>query len=251
LTLCPFLSAFTYQQVKQSSSKGALVALFAWVAAGLMLVSARAEESIGLAIVYDTSGSMGLTVPDSVGKRTPKYVIANRAFLSIVGRLETFHKQHPAMVLRTSLTVFDKMNARTVVPFGDFQPEQFRAWLGGFAKPEGSTPLGEALRVAGQPLLKSGLSRRHILVVTDGESNGPLAPTSAIVGLRQALTPPDGSLGFHFIAFDVAASTFAPLKKLGATVLSASNEQQLGTQLAVILEKQILLEDEEPRSKTN
>jgi hypothetical protein len=214
---------------------------------GLMLVSARAEpESIGLAIVYDTSGSMGLTVPDSVGKGTPKYIIANRAFLAIVDRLEAFHKEHAAVVLRTSLTVFDKMDARTVVPFGDFQPEQLRAWIRAFSKPEGATPLGEALRTAGEPLLKSGLSRRHILVVTDGESNGKLSPQNAIVGLRKALTPPEASLGFHFIAFDVAANVFAPVKALGATVLSASNEKQLGAQLAVILEKQILLEDEEP-----
>lgn len=229
--------------MKQSFSKGALVA---WVAMGLMLVSARAEESIGLAIVYDTSGSMGLNVPDSAGKGTPKYVIANRAFLAIVGRLEAFQKEHPAIVLRTSLTVFDKMDARTVVPFGDFQPDQLRTWIHGFSKPAGATPLGEALRTAGEPLLKSGLSRRHILVVTDGESNGKLSPPNAINGLRAALSPPDAKLGFHFIAFDVAATVFAPVKSLGATVLSASNEKQLGVQLAVILEKQILLEDEEP-----
>jgi hypothetical protein len=235
--------------VKQSFSKGALAALIAWVAMGLMLVSARAEESIGLAIVYDTSGSMGLSVPDSVGKGTPKYVIANRAFLAIVDRLEAFHKEHPAVVLRTSLTVFDKLDARTVVPFGDFQPEQLRTWIRGFSKPEGATPLGEALRTAGEPLLKSGLSRRHVLVVTDGESNGKLTPPNAIAGLRAALVPRDATLGFHFVAFDVAAAAFQPVKNLGATVLSASNEKQLGTQLAVILEKQILLEDEEPAKR--
>jgi hypothetical protein len=236
--------------VKQSFSRGALAALIAWVAMGLMLVSARAEaDSIGLAIVYDTSGSMGLTVPDSVGKGTPKYVIANRAFLAIVDRLEAFHKEHPAIVLRTSLTVFEKLEARTVVPFGDFQPEQLRAWIRDFSKPEGPTPLGEALRTAGEPLVTSKLSRRHVLVVTDGESNGKLSPPNAIIALRNALAPGDVSLGFHFVAFDVAASAFGPVKSLGATVLSASNEQQLGVQLATILEKKILLEDEEPPAK--
>src|SRR3954452_20185021 len=102
---------------------------------------------------------MGLTVPDAVGKGTPKYVIANRAFLAIVDRLEAFHKDHPAIVLRTSLTVFDKLDARTVVPFGDFQPEQLRTWIRGCSRPEASTPLGEALRTAGEPLLKSSLRR--------------------------------------------------------------------------------------------
>lgn len=232
--------------MKQSFSRGALAALIAWIAAGLMIVSARAEESIGLAIVYDTSGSMGLTVPDAAGKGIAKYLIANRAFLAIVDRLEAFHKAHPAVVLQTSLTVFDKMDGKTVEPFGDFNPEQLRMWIKGFARPDGATPLGEALKVAGEPLLRSSLSRRHILVVTDGDSNGKLPPPNAIAGLRAALVPPDGSLGFHFVAFDVAASVFAPVKKLGATVLAAGNEQQLGAQLAVILEKKILLEDEEP-----
>jgi len=44
----------------------------------------------------------------------------------------------------------------------------------------------------------------------------------------------------------VDAKLFAPLKQLGATVVGALDETQLNTQLGFILEKQILLEEEEP-----
>ncbi|MDB6154984.1 MAG: hypothetical protein JWL90_3437, partial [Chthoniobacteraceae bacterium] len=54
-------------------------------------------------------------------------------------------------------------------------------------------------------------------------------------------------LNIHFIAFDVEARVFEPLKKLNVTLLSASNEKQLDAQLTLILERKILLEDEETR----
>jgi hypothetical protein len=51
------------------------------------------------------------------------------------------------------------------------------------------------------------------------------------------------------VAFDVDAKLFNPLKKLGATVVGAADETQLNTQLSFILEKKILLEEEEPAQK--
>ncbi len=54
-------------------------------------------------------------------------------------------------------------------------------------------------------------------------------------------------ISFHFVAFDVDAKVFAPLKNLGATVVGATDERQLNGQLEFIFEKKILLEEEEPR----
>jgi hypothetical protein len=51
------------------------------------------------------------------------------------------------------------------------------------------------------------------------------------------------------VAFDVAAKVFDPVKKLGATVVGASDEKQLNTQLEYILQRKILLEEEEPVKK--
>ena len=55
------------------------------------------------------------------------------------------------------------------------------------------------------------------------------------------------SISTHFVAFDVDAKVFDPVKKLGATVVGASDERQLNTQLEFIFEKKILLEEEEPK----
>jgi hypothetical protein len=53
------------------------------------------------------------------------------------------------------------------------------------------------------------------------------------------------SLSVHFVAFDVDARQFAPLKRLGANVVGASDEKQLNSQLQFILQQKILLEEEE------
>jgi hypothetical protein len=57
------------------------------------------------------------------------------------------------------------------------------------------------------------------------------------------------TVSVHFVAFDVDAKVFDPVKKLGATVVGASDEKQLNTQLEYILQRKILLEEEEPVKK--
>jgi hypothetical protein len=47
----------------------------------------------------------------------------------------------------------------------------------------------------------------------------------------------------------VAAKQFDSVKKLGATVVGAADEKQLNTQLEFILQRKILLEEEEPAKK--
>jgi hypothetical protein len=56
-------------------------------------------------------------------------------------------------------------------------------------------------------------------------------------------------LSVHFVAFDVDAKVFDGVKKQGATVVGASNESQLEAQLKFILQRKILLEDEEPKKQ--
>jgi hypothetical protein len=53
------------------------------------------------------------------------------------------------------------------------------------------------------------------------------------------------SIAFHFVAFDVDAKVFDSIKKQGATVVSAADEMQLDNQLEFILQRKILLEEEE------
>ncbi len=70
-----------------------------------------------------------------------------------------------------------------------------------------------------------------------------------ISALKKKAEKAQTGLSFHFVAFDVNAKVFDPVKRLGATVVGAADEKQLNSQLDFILQQKILLEDEEPAKK--
>jgi hypothetical protein len=205
--------------------------------------AAAEEEGVALAIVYDTSGSMRETVLDQSGKRSPKYEIANRALIAIARQIETFatNKATPRKV-DAGLYIFEGQGAKPVVDFGPFKAASFESWARNFNQPTGSTPLGNALNTAGHAVLNSPLSRKHVLVITDGNNTAGPPPASVMPRLKERVS-------VHFVAFDVDAKVFEAVKKQGATVVGAANEAQLNNQLQYILQRKILLEDEEPPKK--
>lgn len=77
---------------------------------------------------------------------------------------------------------------------------------------------------------------------------GP-TPAAVMPKLKQQAEEKQMSVSVHFVAFDVDAKVFDSVKKLGATVVGASDEKQLNTQLEYILQRKILLEEEEPVKK--
>jgi hypothetical protein len=218
-------------------------------------VVAAGEEGVAIAIVYDTSGSMIGPVRDQAGRNAPKYVIANRALTAIIDRLQKVSTNAAAGAPRrieAGLFVFNDKGtgAAEVVPFGPFNATALRQWTKNFTRPDGSTPLGEAVRAAGEAVMKSKLSRKHVLVLTDGMNTSGPDPAVIIPRLRNDAAKSGSSIDVHFVAFDVSAKVFDPVKKLGATVMGASDELQLNTQLTFILEEKILLEAEEPAKPT-
>jgi len=225
--------------------------LAAVVATPFQLMAAQ-EDGVALAIVYDTSGSMKEQVRDRNGKLSPKYVIANRALEAISKRIQTFATNAPTGGPRTihaGLFVFDGTGAKQAVKFAPFEASTFQSWAQRFAAPEGGTPLGNALTAAGQAVLNSGLPRKHVLVITDGINTVGPDPAAVMPRLTQLAAQKQNRLSVHFVAFDVNAKVFDGVKKLGATVVGASDEAQLESQLEFILQKKILLEDEEPPTK--
>jgi len=210
------------------------------------------EDGVALAIVYDTSGSMKDPVRDASGKLSPKYVIANRALDAIARRVQSFATNTSAgspRRIEAGLYVFSGTGAKEVVRFSRFDAAAFQSWARAFSAPAGGTPLGNALTTASQAVLNSSLTRKHVLVITDGINTVGPDPASVMPRLKQLAEQKQTSLSVHFVAFDVDAKVFAGVKKAGATVVSASDETQLKTQLEFILEKRILLEDEEPPKK--
>jgi len=218
----------------------------------LAFASAGEEDGVAVAIVYDTSGSMEKPVRDAAGKLAPKYLIANRALATVTRRIQQFATNAAAggpRKIHAGLFVFEGSGARAALPFGPFDAPALLAWAQTFSSPNGGTPLGNAVHTAGRAVLNSGLIRKHVLVITDGESNVGPNPAAVLPGLKAQAEKKQTGLSVHFVAFDVDAKVFDGVKKLGATVVGAANETQLYTQLEFILEKKILLEDEEPPKK--
>ncbi len=230
------------------------LALLVGVLLGLggLVVPVSAGEDVALAIVFDTSGSMNETVRDKAGKSSPKDTIARRALDSLVARLSAFVTNAPAgsdRRLDAALYTFTADNARELSPLGKFDPAKAAAWSKQIPKPGGGTPLGNSLQTASRAVLKSKLSRKHVLVITDGMNTIGPAPEVLLKPLLKEADTAGTPFAAHFIAFDVNANVFAGVKKLGATVLGAADEAQLNTQLSFILEEKILLEAEEPAKK--
>lgn len=205
----------------------------------------KPKPGLAVGIVFDTSGSMLKTVADSSGKQTPKHVIAARSLRSIIAKIETHQKQAGKdKGLDAGLYIFKGRDAVVAVPFGAFNAAKFRAWIDASKQPDGSTPLGHAVRMASDAVLQSPLENKHVLIVTDGINTAGPEPSAEMKSIQTRASTRGAIVLHHFIAFDVAAREFEAAKNLGATVLGAANEKELNEQLDFILEEKILLEKE-------
>lgn len=214
--------------------------------------AAADDDGVAIAVVYDTSGSMKETVKDDKGQPAPKYQIANRALIAIANRIQAFATNATATgprKINAGLFIFQGDAPRRAIPFGPFDAEAFRKWAQSFSAPSGGTPLGNALTTAGSAALNSGLTRKHVLIITDGMNTVGPDPAATLPSLKDEADQKGTGLSVHFVAFDVDAKVFDKVKKLGATVVGAANESQLNRQLEFILAKKILLEEEEPPQK--
>jgi hypothetical protein len=238
-----------------SGTKIRIIPSLAVFAAGVMLwpapcLLAAEEDGVAIAIVYDTSGSMREPVRNSEGKLSPKYVIANRALVTIAKQIQAFATNSATgspRKIQTALFTFDLQNAREVIKMGPFDAAALQNWARNFANPSGNTPLGNALNAAGRAVLASPLSRKHVLIITDGINTAGPQPAAVLPKLKQQAEQNHAGLSVHFVAFDVDAKVFDGVKRLGATVVGAADEKQLNTQLDFILQRKILLEEEEPK----
>jgi hypothetical protein len=198
-----------------------------------------APPALALVILYDGSGSMGDKVPNLQGVPTPKYQLANNAVETIAQKLENYCTNKNVTV-DAGLLFFTQAIVKVGIPFRTFQAKPFEDWARNFRMPAGNTPLGEGIKQANLMLAKSKALKKHILIVTDGVSNQGETPQAVLARMKsqQDLT------SVYFVAFDVAAKVFDPVKQQGATVVSASNELELKTQIDSLLGKKILLEAE-------
>ena len=251
--LCASMRMNTFKRVGLGLAAAGLF-LFLWTFSYRLPMGHPPEpiEGVALAIVYDTSGSMMDLVANAAGKSEPKFQIAGRALNSIFDQLDAYMAgAAPGTVreVQAEWLVLKTLRARRVIAMGPFQSAVFKESLASLPQPRGGTPLGRALQMAAGDLLKSPLSRKHVLVVTDGENTEGPAPEDVWPGILAKSERWGVNIHVHFVAFDVAAKVFDPVKNLGATVVGAGDEAQLKEQLEYILQKKILLENDDPPLK--
>jgi Mg-chelatase subunit ChlD len=104
----------------------------------------------------------------------------------------------------------------------------------------GSTPIGDAMIQAKQDLDRSGLTKLHILVITDGENNRGYALPDVAAAL--ANQDQEHRASMYFVAFDVSDQKFSAIRDAGGLVLSASSGQELRQTLDYVLSGKILAE---------
>jgi Mg-chelatase subunit ChlD len=203
----------------------------------------EARDGLAAAIVIDVSGSMREKVAGRDGSSERKIDIAQRAALDLVDQFASYAKDHQDEAVQLGLYEFSRRggepDCRTVIAMG--APDRDRAASAiATLEADGGTPIGGAMITAKRALDATGLARRHLLVVTDGENTDGVEPERVAAGINKR---PDAERpAIYFVAFDVDASRFKGVRDAGGLVLPAANATELNTTLDALLRGKILVE---------
>jgi Mg-chelatase subunit ChlD len=203
----------------------------------------EARDGLAAAIAIDVSGSMDEEVAGQNGRKEPKIEIARRAALDLVDQFVTYARDHQDEPVQLGIYEFSRRrgdpDCRVVVPMGP--PDRDRA-AAAIARldADGGTPIGQAMITAKRALDETGLTRRHLLVVTDGENTDGASPDR--VALAIGKRPDAERPAIYFVAFDVEANRFSRVRDAGGLVLSAANATELNDTLDTLLRGKILVE---------
>jgi Mg-chelatase subunit ChlD len=201
------------------------------------------REGLAAAIVIDVSGSMDGEVAGADGRSEPKIEIARRAARDLVEQFARYADDHPDEPVLLGLYEFSELagraDCRPVIPMA--RPDRAKAASAlASMNASGGTPIGNAMITAKRELDATGLTRRHLLVVTDGENTGGHEPERVATAINRRPEAERPSL--YFVAFDIEASRFRQVRDAGGLVLGAANAKELNATLDSLLRGQILLE---------
>ena len=203
----------------------------------------KPREGLAAAILIDVSGSMEDDVRGENGREEEKIAIARRAARDLVEQFARYAEEHPAEPVLLGLYEFSERSGqpdcRAVIPMGP--PDRGRAQRAlASMRAQGGTPIGNAMITAKRELDATGLTRRHLLVVTDGENTDGFAPddVTAMINKRPEAERPS----IYFVAFDIEQRRFARVRDAGALLLGASDAKELNATLDSLLRGQIFVE---------
>ena len=204
---------------------------------------ADAKEGVAAAIVIDVSGSMDDRVTDSNGRRARKIDVARRAARDLVAQFAAYAGEHAGEPVSLGIYEFSRRDGqadcRPIIPMGP--PDLSRADEAlSRLDPEGGTPIGQAMITAKLALDATGLSRRHLLLVTDGDNTDGFRPDD--VASVIAREPDSEKPSIYFVAFDIEARRFNGVRDAGGLVLPAANAKELNETLDTLIRGRILVE---------
>ena len=203
----------------------------------------KQREGLAAAILIDVSGSMEDEVRGENGREEEKIVIARRAARDLVEQFARYAEEHPDESVLLGLYEFSERSGepdcRAVIPMG--RPDRARAQRAlASMRAQGGTPIGNAMITAKRELDATGLTRRHLLVVTDGENTDGFAPDAVTAGINRR--PEAERPSMYFVAFDIEQRRFARVRDAGALLLGASDARELNSTLDSLLRGQIFVE---------
>jgi Mg-chelatase subunit ChlD len=198
---------------------------------------AEIEEGVGaaVAILIDTSGSMENRAP---GDTRSKYLVALAAVAEMLDATDAFLERRPDFAIRVAVLSFASQPWR-ILPIQPYDPEAVRQGLARVPQPGGGTAIGEAMRAARPELYRSGVYRKYLVVVTDGENTSGRRPSHVA---REIHRKSEGAVQVYFVAFDTSAAKFSFLQEVGGEVIPARNAEQLRAALDEIYQGKILAE---------
>jgi len=200
----------------------------------------QSQDGIAALVVMDVSGSMA--DPAQQGG-PPKIEIARRSALALIQQFANYATAHPGEPVLVGLYEFSQASGedtREVIPLSPADPQRAQDALAGM-RARGGTPIGDAMIVGKRVLDRSGFTRRHLLVVTDGENTDGREPEDVMAALSKR--PAEERPSVYFVAFDIAANRFDSVRDAGGLVLSAGNERELNDTLSSLLTGKILVEE--------
>jgi len=198
------------------------------------------KDGLAAIVLVDVSGSMHDRIK---GERRRKIEAAQAAAIDLVGAFSRYATAHTELPVQVGVHEFSaragQPAAREVIPLGAPNPLTMADAIRNM-KTGGGTPIGDAMAVARLALDRSGLKRRHLLVVTDGENTDGADPTLVASVLEKQ--PEEIKASLYFVAFDVDAETFAGVKNAGALLLPAKSGAELAATFDELLSDRILVE---------
>lgn len=195
------------------------------------------DEGLGaaVAIMVDNSGSMR---EKAGGDKRPKFEVARQALEEMLASTDAFAAKQPGFPIKVGLYYFSS-GVHPLVPVQTYDAAALRSALQSMPTPTGGTAIGQAMDVARDALYKSGVIRKYILVVTDGENTDGRSPREVA---QEIAARSEGAVRMYFVAFDVDAKKFAFLRDVHGEVLGAGNALALRASLDTIYRGRILAE---------